>query len=100
MDKKLIIILTLFTITITTILVLQIFNPKVSTSHQNQQAHSEQAAINQGGPEILQHPLSVEYMRQQSYPGSEIIIEQTLLPVSLQPCYKSKSYQKITLHQN
>ena len=33
---------------------------------------------NQGGLEEDLHPLSIEYMRQQSYPGSEITIEQTL----------------------
>ncbi|MBI4064940.1 alpha/beta hydrolase [Candidatus Gottesmanbacteria bacterium] len=33
---------------------------------------------NQGGLEGEFHPLSIEYMRQQIYPGSEIIIEQTL----------------------
>ena len=33
---------------------------------------------NQGGLEEKLHPLSIEYMRQQSYPGSEITIEQTL----------------------
>ncbi|MBI4097254.1 MAG: prolyl oligopeptidase family serine peptidase [Candidatus Levybacteria bacterium] len=33
---------------------------------------------NQGGLEENLHPLSIEYMRQQSYPGSDITIEQTL----------------------
>lgn len=28
------------------------------------------------------HPLSIEYLRQQSYPGSELVIEQTLAPGS------------------
>ncbi|OGH10864.1 MAG: peptidase [Candidatus Levybacteria bacterium RIFCSPHIGHO2_01_FULL_36_15] len=31
-----------------------------------------------GGPEDELHPLSIEYMRRQEYPGSEIVIEQTL----------------------
>jgi dipeptidyl aminopeptidase/acylaminoacyl peptidase len=33
---------------------------------------------NQGGPAEILHPLSIAYMRQQEYPGSEITIEQTL----------------------
>src|SRR3989344_5348948 len=33
---------------------------------------------NQGGLEENLHPLSIEYMQQQSYPGSDITIEQTL----------------------
>ena len=32
----------------------------------------------QGGLEENLHPLSIEYMRKQSYPGSDIVIEQTL----------------------
>ncbi|OGM77192.1 hypothetical protein A2188_01485 [Candidatus Woesebacteria bacterium RIFOXYA1_FULL_43_9] len=34
--------------------------------------------LNQGGPADEPSPLSIEYMRQQEYPGSEIVIEQTL----------------------
>ena len=34
--------------------------------------------INEGGPETATSPLSVEYMRKQTYPGSDITIEQTL----------------------
>lgn len=37
---------------------------------------------NQGGPANQLHPLSIEYMRQQEYPGSEITIEQALPPGS------------------
>lgn len=33
---------------------------------------------NLGGPKDELHPLSIKYMRQQTYPGSEITIEQTL----------------------
>ncbi|MDO8461184.1 MAG: alpha/beta fold hydrolase [bacterium] len=39
---------------------------------------NEKKQENQGGLEEKLHPLSIEYMRKQSYPGSEIIIEQTL----------------------
>ena len=35
-------------------------------------------SVNQGGQETQIHPLSIEYMRQQEYPGSSITIEQTL----------------------
>jgi len=35
-----------------------------------------------GGPAPEMHPLSVQYMRQQVYPGSDIVIEQTLPPGS------------------
>ncbi len=34
--------------------------------------------VNDGGPVPQSIPLSVEYMRRQSYPGSELVIEQTL----------------------
>ncbi len=37
---------------------------------------------NLGGLQEELHPLSIEYMRKQVYPGSEITIEQTLLPGS------------------
>lgn len=37
---------------------------------------------NQGGLINQPHPLSIEYMRQQEYPGSTITIEQTLTPGS------------------
>lgn len=38
---------------------------------------------NEGGLEAKDlHPLSIEYLRQQEYPGSEIVIEQTLTPGS------------------
>ena len=33
---------------------------------------------NQGGLEEERHPFSIEYMRQQTYPGSELVVEQTL----------------------
>lgn len=33
---------------------------------------------NQGGPQILTHPLQIEEMRKKEYPGSEITIEQNL----------------------
>lgn len=32
----------------------------------------------EGGPDKQLHPLSIEYLRQQEYPGSDIIIEETL----------------------
>lgn len=31
-------------------------------------------------PTIVEHPLSIEYMRKQQYPGSELIFEETLKP--------------------
>lgn len=37
---------------------------------------------NEGGPELETHPLSIEALRQGEYPGSEIVIEQTLTPDS------------------
>lgn len=36
----------------------------------------------EGGPKEKLHPLAIEYMRQQEYPGSDIVIEQTLPPGS------------------
>lgn len=38
----------------------------------------EEVELNEGGPEKIEHPLSIEYMRKQEYPGSEIVIEQEL----------------------
>lgn len=37
---------------------------------------------NEGGPELSPHPLSIEALRQGEYPGSDIVIEQTLTPGS------------------
>src|SRR4030043_207979 len=37
---------------------------------------------NEGGLVNQQHPLSIEFMREQQYPGSDIVIEQTLPPSS------------------
>jgi len=39
-------------------------------------------AENEGGPELVPHPLSIEALRQNEYPGSEMVIEQTLTPGS------------------
>ncbi len=33
-------------------------------------------------PGVIHHPLSIEYLRSQEYPGSPLVIEQTLLPGS------------------
>lgn len=49
------------------------------TSSLNQGAQSEKKNII---PTIVPVPLSVEYMRKQTYPGSDIVIEQTLSPGS------------------
>jgi dipeptidyl aminopeptidase/acylaminoacyl peptidase len=38
--------------------------------------------INQGGPEMVPHPLSIESLRSGDYPGSGLVIEQTLSPGS------------------
>ncbi len=40
--------------------------------------HKPNLQGNEGGLEENLHPLSIEYMRQKTYPGSDIIIEQTL----------------------
>ena len=37
---------------------------------------------NEGGPEPIPHPLSIEALRQGEYPGSNFVIEQTLAPGS------------------
>jgi len=37
---------------------------------------------NEGGPEIVPHPLSIQALREMEFPGSEITIEQTLNPGS------------------
>jgi dipeptidyl aminopeptidase/acylaminoacyl peptidase len=38
--------------------------------------------LGQGGEFVQEHPLSIEYMREQEYPGSEIVIEEVLEPGS------------------
>lgn len=37
---------------------------------------------NEGGPGVQLHPMAIEAMRQREYPGSELVIEQTLSPGS------------------
>ena len=49
------------------------FTPDLSFQKYNTTENS-----NLGGPKDESHPLSIEYMRQQTYPGSEITIEQIL----------------------
>ena len=43
---------------------------------------ANQNAQDEGGPEIKPHPLSIESLRQGEYPGSDLVIEQTLSPGS------------------
>lgn len=57
------------------------------TNYQHTQKNKLVAAnsddrMNDGGPETAPSPLSIEYMRKESYPGSDITIEQTLPPGS------------------
>jgi len=60
-----------------------VFNGKISsTSSENSGFTSGNALENQGGPEMTAHPLSIESMRKREYPGSEIVVEQTLSPGS------------------
>ena len=60
-----------------------IFNSKISSpSSENSGFTSSNALENQGGPEMTAHPLSIESMRKREYPGSEIVVEQTLSPSS------------------
>jgi dipeptidyl aminopeptidase/acylaminoacyl peptidase len=40
----------------------------------------QENAVNEGGEIIMENPLSIEYMRRQEYPGSDIVIEQNLEP--------------------
>lgn len=47
-------------------------------SNNKKEISSVVSQINEGGPKEELHPLSTEYMQNQEYPGSEIIIEQTL----------------------
>lgn len=49
--------------------------PQISTS-----VSFPQSDVNEGEPDPAPHPLSIEALRQGEYPGSEIIIEQTLNP--------------------
>ncbi len=45
-------------------------------------SNNQKGIENDGGPTQLEHPLSIEYMRSGEYPGSDIVIEQTLDPGS------------------
>ena len=47
---------------------------KESISRLNDKSTSQ----NEGGLTNVQHPLSIEYMRKQSYPGSDLVVEQEL----------------------
>ena len=64
------------TVGILIFIIIAIFTGVVAIRN-NQQTLIEKQE-NQGGLEEKPHPLSIEYMKQQSYPGSEITIEQTL----------------------
>lgn len=60
-----------------------IFNSKTpSSSFENSDFISSKALENQGELETVGHPLSIESMRNREYPGSEIVVEQTLSPGS------------------
>src|SRR3989344_2513825 len=45
-------------------------------------ATDNQNLVDGGGLEEISHPLSIETLRQGNYPGSDILIEQTLAPGS------------------
>src|SRR3990167_9704794 len=71
MNKKLIKIIGILTLVITT-------GFAAAMLLRNTQQVPTGLGENQGGLEERLHPLSIEYMQQQSYPGSDITIEQTL----------------------
>src|SRR3989338_10779928 len=52
-------------------------NPAKDTINNSSNLNTEEE---KGGPKDELHPLSIEYMRKGEYPGSDIAIEQTLLP--------------------
>lgn len=57
------------------------FFTTLSPNLQNNQAISLEET-NEGGPEEGVHPLSIAYLRELEYPGSDIVVEQTLAPGS------------------
>lgn len=70
----------LFLIFIITILTFVILLPLqgVSLISRMFQSISQPAEQNEGGPDPIEHPLSIEYARRQNYPGSDLTIEQKL----------------------
>src|SRR5687767_8741267 len=61
-------------------------NGLVADTSRNQdpaeQKSAQSAVQNEGGPELKPHPLTIEALRAGDYPGSDLIIEQTLTPGS------------------
>lgn len=68
----------LLVILLSFVLVLQIVQKNTSIPQVNQ---TDQENLNEGG-QILAHPLSIESLREGNYPGSDLIIEETLSPGS------------------
>ncbi len=48
------------------------------TQQNKQKKVNDNGRMNEGGPETASSPLSIEYMRKQTYPGSDVTIEQIL----------------------
>ncbi|MBI2597065.1 prolyl oligopeptidase family serine peptidase [Candidatus Daviesbacteria bacterium] len=65
-------------ITVVIVILAGVFLSNLSSQKDNTRPEDN----NLGGPQEELHLLSIEYMRKQSYPGSEITIEQTLPPGS------------------
>lgn len=61
------------------LLLLQSTTQKSSTNVNNTAANGDMdTTLDEGGIQNELHPLSIDYLRQQKYPGSEIVIEETL----------------------
>ena len=60
------------------ILILCLFGGTITYNNFAKNAHTEVNKENLGGPTNEPNPLSIEYIRKQEYPGSDIIIKQTL----------------------
>ena len=60
------------------LILLAIISFSFFVKNNNKNVEEAVEEVMQGGLERELHPLSIEYMRTQQYPGSDIVIEQTL----------------------
>lgn len=75
MSKRLILI------SVALVVIFSVLLVKLSNNSLNElipRLSDKSTSQNEGGLTNVQHPLSIEYMRKQSYPGSDLVIEQEL----------------------
>lgn len=82
MDKKIIILRVLLVVLVGIGVYFFLMNKKAPVSMPDIPVINPDEDTDQGGPKEALHPLTIEYMRQQEFPGSDLVIEQTLPPGS------------------